>query len=162
MRNAWIGIEVIVRFECAFIPRCVIHVSVIFKRKQSRCEILEEGDYGGNFRRRNERNRLLFTTRIETVLFRMIKNQYVFLSRNVLSTFRLFLNKVNTNGRNHDSKYSNRSHRALRAELLIKKKNQCIISVHFSTKQSYQRARERKKFSRNRLRTISFHLEFDL
>lgn len=116
------------------------------------------GDYGGNFRRRNERNRLLFTTRIETVLFRMIKNQYVFLSRNVLSTFRLFLNKVNTNGRNHDSKYSNRSHRALRAELLIKKKNQCIISVHFSTKQSYQRARERKKFSRNRLRTISFHL----
>lgn len=43
MRNAWIGIEVIVRFECAFIPRCVIHVSVIFKRKQSRCEILEEG-----------------------------------------------------------------------------------------------------------------------
>lgn len=80
------------------------------------------GDYGGNFRRRNERNRLLFTTRIETVLFRMIKNQYVFLSRNVLSTFRLFLNKVNTNGRNHDSKYSNRSHRASRAELLIKKK----------------------------------------
>lgn len=49
----------------------------------------------------------------------------------------------------------------MRAESLIKK-NQCIISVYFSTKQSYQRARERKKFSRNRLRTISFHLEFEL
>lgn len=92
--------SVIVRFECAFIPRCVIHASVIFK-ESNRCEILEEGITERNFCQRNERNRLLFATRIETILFRMIKNQYVFLSHNVLSTFRLFSNKVNTNGINH-------------------------------------------------------------
>lgn len=67
----------------------VLSMSRLFLKKAIRNS--RRGDYGGNFRQRDERNRLLFTTRIETILFRMIKKPAcIFISQRVIYSSVIF------------------------------------------------------------------------